>query len=124
MNDAPPPGLLDSMLQQELYIVETRPARSPEIKKSLPDHIEHQVKLEREGILFGAGPFFEEGDDVPSGGFIIIRAADFEEARKIADQDPLHAKGLRTYSVRKWFMNEGSITLTVRYSDQSVVVKP
>lgn len=123
MDDAPTPGLLDSMLQQELYIVESRPARSPDIKKMLPTHLDYQIQLERDGVLFGAGPFYEENDDVPSGGFIIIRAENYTKARAIADQDPMHKNGLRSYTLRKWIMNEGAITLTIRYSDQSVVVQ-
>ena len=122
MTEKTPDQLTSAMLRKEFYVVTTTPARSPEIAKLLPDHLDYQVRLEREGKLFGAGPFYEEGDDVPSGGMIILRAKSAAEAREIADADPFHKAGLRTYTLRKWMMNEGSMTLTVRYSDQSVVV--
>lgn len=122
MNDKTPDQLTAAMLRKEFYVVTTTPARSPEIAKLLPEHLEYQVRLEREGKLFGAGPFYEEGDDVPSGGLIILRAKSAAEAREIADADPFHKAGLRTYTLRKWMMNEGAMTLTIRYSDQSVVI--
>jgi uncharacterized protein len=122
MTDKTPDQLTAAMLRKEFYVVTTTPARSPEIAKLLPEHLDYQVRLEREGKLFGAGPFYEEGDDVPSGGMIILRAQSAAEARQIADADPFHKAGLRTYTLRKWMMNEGAMTLTIRYSDQSVVI--
>ncbi len=117
-----PDELTAAMLRQQLFVVSTGPARSPEIARLLPAHLEYQVRIEREGKLFGAGPIFEEGADVPSGGMIVLRARDIAEARAIADADPLHAAGLRSYTIRKWLLNEGAITLTVRFSDQSAVI--
>jgi uncharacterized protein YciI len=122
MNEKTPDDLTSDMLRKEFYVVTTTPARSPEIRKLLPEHLEYQVRLEREGKLFGAGPYFEEGEDVPAGGMIILRAQTFAEARALADADPFHAAGLRTYTIRKWMMNEGAMTVTIRYSDQSVVI--
>jgi len=104
----------------ELYAIETSPARSDRTRAVLPEHIQHQIDLERRGILFSAGPLFEEGSDVPVAGLIVIRAKDFDEARKIADSDPFHAKGIRSYTLRKWIVNEGSFQQTIRLSDQSV----
>jgi len=122
MNDKTPDQLTSDFLRREFYVVTTTPARSPEIRKLLPEHLEYQVKLEREGKLFGAGPFYEEGDDIPSGGMIILRARSAAEAREIADADPFHKAGLRSYTLRKWMMNEGAMTVTIRYSDQSVEI--
>lgn len=92
------------------------------MQEKLPAHLDYQIKMERDGILFGAGPLFEEGSDVPYGGMIILRAKDEAEARELADQDPFHAAGLRSYTVQRWLLNEGSMTFTVRYSDQTAVI--
>ena len=110
------------MLRKELYIVTTTPARAEGTQEMLPAHLDYQIRLEREGKLFGAGPFYEEGGDKPSGGFIIFYANSYEEARALADEDPMHKNGLRSYTLRKWLLNEGSLTITLRYSDQSMVV--
>jgi uncharacterized protein len=116
--------LLDGLLHKQLYIAVTDPLSSPEIERSgkLRDHILWQIDLERRGILFGAGPLQEEGDDRPTRGMFIIRAASFEEARSILDREVFHAAGLRTYKLQRWSLNEGSITVDVNSSDQSVTI--
>jgi hypothetical protein len=49
----------------------------------------------------------------------VLRADSFEEAEAIAQTDPLHMAGLRTYTIQKWRLNEGSIMVTINYSDQT-----
>lgn len=122
MSATKPEELYSRMLRQSLYVITTTPARSPGMQELLPAHLDYQVKLEREGVLFGAGPLFEKGNDVPYGGMIIVRAKDEDEAHALADADPFHVAGLRQYTINRWLLNEGSMTLTVRYSDQSVVI--
>ncbi|MBX2886037.1 MAG: hypothetical protein KTR32_39140 [Granulosicoccus sp.] len=117
-----PEELTALMLRKELYLITTTPARAEGTQEMLPAHLEYQIKLEREGKLYGAGPFYKEGESKPSGGLIILRAQSYEEARSLADADPMHANKLRTYTVQKWLLNEGAMTFTVRLSDQSVVV--
>ena len=102
-------------LGKEVYVVVTRPVRSPEIEKRLADHLEHQIALEKKGIMFAAGPLYSRGS--------AVRASSFEEADAIAREDPLHQAGLRTYTIQKWRINEGSYTVTVNYSDQSVRIE-
>ena len=90
-----------------------------QIEAMLPEHLAHQIALEKEGVLFGAGPVSGE-DGARKHGMIIVRADSFEQARAIADRDPFHKAGLRSYSVDRWSLNEGSLTFTVNFSDQSV----
>ncbi|MEQ3625434.1 MAG: YciI family protein [Celeribacter sp.] len=122
MSAETPEETMGKMLGKALYVVTTSPARGPGLREVLPAHLEYQVKLEREGKLFGAGPLFDEGGEAPVAGMIVLRAGSYDEARALADQDPFHAKGLRSYTIQKWKMNEGAMTLTIRYSDQSVIV--
>ena len=114
----------EGSLAMKLYVIETTgvPERISETRSFLPAHLEHQVDLERRGIMFGAGPLSEEGaaGGPPTSGMIIIRAESFEEARAIADADPMHANGIRTYTIRQWSLNEGTINVRVNFSDQSV----
>jgi uncharacterized protein len=100
----------------------TRPVRSPEIAKRLGDHLAHQVELERKGILFAAGPLYSRDSNLPEAGMFVLRANSFEEAEAIAATDPLHVAGLRTYTIQKWRLNEGSITVTINYSDQTAKI--
>jgi hypothetical protein len=50
----------------------------------------------------------------------VLRADSFEEAEAIAKGDPLHMAGLRTFTLQKWRINEGCITVTVHLSDQKM----
>lgn len=111
------------MLQKDLYVIFTRAvAPREEIMKMLPQHLERQVELEKQGILFAAGPMEPEDSDKPRTGMIIVRADSFEHANEIAMGDPFHAAGLREYEVWNWSMNEGSFTVTINYSDKSADV--
>ncbi len=111
------------MLGKQLYVIHTLPAAPRErIAELLPKHLEHQVKLEKSGIMFAAGPMANE-DGSTAGGLIVIRAASFDAARQIADADPLHKAGLRTYTLRRWTINEGSYTVRINYSDQTVNIE-
>lgn len=122
MSEATPESLYARMLNRSLWVITTRPARGPGMQDVLPAHLDYQVAIEREGKLFGAGPIFEDGGDVPTAGMIIVRAETEAEAREIADADPFHANGLRQYQVHRWLLNEGAMTVTVRYSDQSALI--
>ncbi len=114
--------MLQGFLNKEVYVVITKPVTSDEIKKRLGNHLESQVRLEKEGVMFAAGPLSDEGDDAPVAGMFVLRADSFAEARAIADSDPLHQAGLRDYTIQKWRINEGSFQVTVNFSDQSAEI--
>lgn len=122
MADAPSDvhPLTQQYLGKEMYLVVTRPVRSPEIAKRLGDHLAHQVDLEKRGILFAAGPLYPRDSNIPEAGMFVLRANSFEEAEAIANSDPFHAAGMRTFTLQKWRINEGSFTVTVNLSDQSM----
>ena len=50
-------------------------------------------------------------------GMVILRANSVEHAREIAAKEPMHVAGARTFHVRPWLMNDGSMTVRVTYSD-------
>lgn len=112
--------LHDRMLRKQLWVVTTRAVASrEELDKLLEAHLQHQVRLEKEGIMFGAGPLSNPDGSSTGTGMIIIRAASEAEARRIADQDPFHSSGLRTYTLQRWSLNEGRLTFTIDFSDQT-----
>jgi uncharacterized protein YciI len=79
-----------------------------------------QNDLERRGIMFGTGPLWSDDERHWEGeGMVIIRAASMAEARNIAESDPMHASGARVFTIRPWTLNEGTVTIKVRYSDGS-----
>ena len=83
----------------------------------MEEHIRYQLKLERQGIMFAAGPIYAANANKPDGnGLIIIRAETAEHAMQIAEADPMHASGGRSFTLRQWRVNEGNITVTIPFS--------
>ena len=82
----------------------------------LNEHLAYQCKLEMEGKLFAAGPLLREDGEMAGIGLIIVKAESLDEAKKIANQDPFHQRGLRTYKIWPWKINEGSIDLKLRFA--------
>ena len=112
--------MLDKFLNKDFFVIVTRPCVSEDIQKVIEQHLDNQIKLEKDGVMFAAGPLYEEEGKFAVAGMFVIRADSWEEARAIADADPLHKMGLRTYEMHRWRVNEGSYSVTVNYSDQSV----
>lgn len=109
-------------LAMELFVVRTKPAGDMDlVKATLPDHLAYQKIQEAAGALVMAGPVSDEsGEEMQAEGMIIYRAVDLSAARALADGDPMHKVGARTYEIRKWLVNEGSLTFAVSLSSQSV----
>src|SRR5262245_36943858 len=65
-----------SSMSSTRHVFHTTPnAPREELDRSLPDHLEHQIRLEKSGIRFAAGPMMKP-DGTPAGGLIVIRAKD------------------------------------------------
>ncbi|ASJ76111.1 YciI family protein [Granulosicoccus antarcticus] len=108
-------------LALELYVVETTAVKPEQLADTLPAHLQYQLEQERSGALVFAGPLSDDtGEQMQGNGLIIYRAESMQAARAIADADPMHAAGVRTYTLRKWLVNEGSFQLNVTLSAQSV----
>ena len=106
-------------LQKQMYVYFTKPANGlGPVMENLEEHLKFQVEIEQKGVMFGAGPFWTDDEQRWEGeGMIIIRAESLAEARKIAESDPMHASGARTFTIRPWLMNEGMVTMRITYSD-------
>jgi len=111
-------------LALELFVVESTPAKSPdELKANLPAHLAYQQTLEQNGSLALAGPLSDmSGEQMQGTGLIVYRAPSMESARALADADPMHSTGTRTYTLRKWLINEGSLNLSVGLSTQKITL--
>ena len=113
----PHPSKDKNLLGLKLWVIETRPADRDLIAATMDQHIRYQLKLERDGIMFAAGPIFAAEAERPDGhGLIVIRADGVEAARANSDADPMHATGARKYQLRQWRVNEGSIKVTIPFS--------
>lgn len=111
-------------LALKLYVVITSPAPGGDLGASRKDHLAHQKALERAGVLFGAGPLLTADGLYGEGeGMIIIRASSVDEALRIAESDPMHKSGARTFTLRPWILNEGALDVRLHLSDQSAAVR-
>lgn len=108
-------------LALELFVVETTAVKPELLADTLAAHLSYQLEQEQSGTLVFAGPLSDEtGEQMQGNGLIIYRAESMQAARAIADADPMHAAGVRRYTLRKWLVNEGSFQVNVTLSAQSV----
>lgn len=106
----------------ELFVIESTPSSEPEkIKEILPYHLDYQANLEKRGVLVLAGPLSDSTGNIMNGsGLIVYRAESMKEAENIAQEDPMHKSGARTFSLRKWLINEGNLSVNVCLSTRLV----
>ncbi|UFJ40021.1 YciI family protein [Brevibacillus humidisoli] len=62
-----------------------------------PAHLEYINQLFLQNKVVMAGPFTDQ-----RGGMVIYRADSLEEARELAEADPVVLKGARTLELREW----------------------
>lgn len=111
-------------LALELFVAISTPAKAPlDVKASLPAHLAYQADLERRGALAFAGPMSDEtGDQMLGMGLIIYRAESLDAARSMAENDPMHLSGARAFVLRRWMINEGSLSLSIGLSTKHIVL--
>jgi hypothetical protein len=111
-------SLLPDAARVQLWVVLWTPLRPwAEIEPLLRDHLRYLVDLESRGMVFASGPFGDSGGARPGAGMTVLRAGSREEAAALAGTDPLALAGLRSFVLHPWSVVEGSLTVTLRYSD-------
>lgn len=76
-----------------------------DLKPHLPEHLTFLKRLEVNGQLTMAGPFYTvEGKNSGDGAYV-LHVDSLDEAQRIAAKDPLHELGLRTPTVQPWVKN-------------------
>ncbi|HEX4326147.1 MAG TPA: YciI family protein [Burkholderiales bacterium] len=105
-------------LARQLYAVFSTPANGMgPVMQNLEPHLAHQVAMQESGAMFAAGPFWTADEKEWEGeGMFILRASSMAHATELAAADPMHKAGARTFRVRPWLVNEGSITLKMSFS--------
>ncbi|WP_030910024.1 YciI family protein [Streptomyces sp. NRRL F-5126] len=106
------------LLAKQLFaVISTPTAGFGPITANLDPHLAYQAKLEEEGVMFAAGPLSStDGSRWDGAGLFVYRAPSLAAAIALAEQDPMHASGARSFEVRAWMLNEGSLSVRVRYS--------
>jgi len=106
----------------ELFVAISTPIKPAEdVKALLPEHLQYQQVLENAGSLAFAGPLSDEsGEHMQGTGMIVYRAESYAEASKLAEQDPMHQQNVRSFILRRWLINEGSLQLDIKLSGQTI----
>lgn len=112
------------MLQRQLYAIFTTPTDGlGPVFAVIEKHLEFQVQLEKDGILYAASPMWTDDEQSWEGeGLVVVKAASRQEAIAIAERDPMHVSGARSFKVRPWLINEGSVTITLNNSSQNFTI--
>ena len=64
---------------------------------AVPAHYEFLQNLRDRGVLEQAGPFTDK-----SGGAYVLHAESLDDARSLAEQDPLHLRNCSAITVHEW----------------------
>ncbi len=103
-------------LAYELFAVISTPSGDIEsVRHNLQAHLSYQTEQEELGNLAFAGPLSDEaGENMNGDGLIIYRAESYEAAMEFALNDPMHRSGARSFKLRRWLINEGSLCLNLK----------
>ncbi|MDK9711663.1 YciI family protein [Acidaminobacter sp.] len=82
------------MILYSAYFKTVNKALDEEIRQA---HLDYIYKLMDDGVIVAKGPFTDH-----SGGLIIYKASDFEEASGYVMQDPVCLHGSRTVEIKEW----------------------
>jgi uncharacterized protein len=106
------------LLAKQLWVISSKPTNGlGPILDNLEEHLAYQTKLEQDGIMFAAGPLASEDLTEWLGeGLFMYRADSLDAARKLAEADPMHSSGARSFTIREWMLNEGTYSVQVYYS--------
>lgn len=112
----------EGRLRLQTFIV-TSKAQKPlsEVQCHLEAHMHYIAKLELSGQLLMAGPLCnEDGATWKGDGQLVYIVSDIAEALALAQEDPLHISGSRSYTIRPWIVNVGSMHLSLRFSTRTL----
>jgi hypothetical protein len=117
MDESTPAVDLTRLLGRDYWLVLSTPNPGTDqaaVARHLNAHVAWLLELERAGDLLASGPLLSGPGVGPGSGVTVLRAADQDAADELAGRDPFVLAGLRTFTVHRWRLNEGSVS--VRFS--------
>ena len=99
----------EGFLAKQLYVIFTTPANGIKpVMDNLKEHLAFQTELEKDGIMFAAGPNWTDDEKSWQGdGMVVVRAKSLAEAREIAARDPMHKSGARNFTCARGSSTKG-----------------
>ena len=116
--------LTKNFLGKELYVIVTTPVAPREELDKHPAASTWRIRSSLKSTASCSAPGrWPAEDGARVGGMIIIRAKLVRGGARDRRRDPYHKDGLRTYTLTRWTVNEGSYGIRVNYSDQTVTIE-
>ncbi|WP_326568902.1 YciI family protein [Amycolatopsis rhabdoformis] len=102
------------------YACFTDPANADSAAERSRQFDAHKAWLkEHEADILVAGPLLAESLEPAGSGLIVFRTESADAARRLAEADPMHASGARTFRIVPWRINEGTLTARLTVSTGS-----
>lgn len=116
--------VLAKMLNLKLFVMLRESTGRQMSDLDLTAHLDWMIAKEKEGLIFASGPFLSSGAPPgASGGLTVLRVTGLDQAREVAETDPLVSQGLITYQLREWLLMEGGLTMRVSFSNGAASVE-
>ena len=106
------------MIMRSFYVMFRTIVDRTKVAPAMLDHYRWIIALEKEGKVFASGPLFAE-ENAPGVGMTIFRTDNRDDAAAMAADDPFVTAGAATFDIKRWQINEGRLTISVDFSDQS-----
>jgi len=130
MTTSPPTESLDEaeinrlksrMLMKSYFVMFRKIVAAEKLRAVMLDHYKWIIDLEQRNLVFASGPIFKR-DGGPGVGMTIFKVADWDEAIELAASDPFCLAGAAEFHVDRWQINEGRISISIDFSDQTYVI--
>lgn len=109
------------MLQRSYFVMFRTIVDRSRLGPVMLEHYRWIIGLEKEGKVFASGPLFGPMGE-PGVGMTIFRAENQEHAEAMAAGDPFVISGAATFEIKRWQVNEGRISVSIDFSDQSYCI--
>jgi uncharacterized protein YciI len=114
--------LLAPMIGKTLWAaLSTAQVSSAEMEPHAAEHLRYMISLEEQGALWGSGPFITP-DRIVGDGLTIFNVPEESDVHRFMAEEPLTKLGLRTYTVRKWELREGKVTINLMLSRSRIAL--
>jgi uncharacterized protein len=111
----------NGMIRKCYYLMHRRPLEPQRKAEVMLEHFQWIVELEKRGQIVFSGALFDR-EGVQGEGLTLLRARDWDEAERLAETDPFVMAGAVSFSIDRWVIGGGSLTVSISLSDQRMQV--
>jgi uncharacterized protein len=112
--DESAPADFSRLLARDYWLIHSTPVEGTDaaaVGLHVQAHVAWLLELERNNVLFLSGPLLSGPGTGPGSGITVLRLPDEQSAQRLAAEDPFVTAGLRTFTVHRWRLNEGSVNV-------------